>query len=134
MKNQQLVTIYSAGVFGVNKSVGKVIDFGTRKCAQYSAAAFINFVPKGKRSPRAFVVGYKPYFLIIDGENHPEPDDIFGEAKISEDGLLITRITKYSSYDDERLTDFDQKIGEYLKDKVVLMDIRHTVQTNIINK
>lgn len=136
MKNQELVTMYYGGSFGVQKLECKLIDFGTKPYAQYKDAAFVRYVPKGKRKPCGFVMGYHPFILILEGVNHPNPDDAFGPAKITvyESGEVITKQTRYSSFDERYNTEFDSKIESYLKDQKVIMDIRHTVNTNIVNK
>lgn len=132
MKNNELFTIYTSGAFGVQKIEGKILDFGTKPYAQYKEAVFVHYIPKGKRKPTGFVVGYRPYVVILEGIGHPEPDDAFGPSK--DDGVLITKQTRYSSFDERYSTEFDQKIEKYLSDKKPLLDIRHTVNTNVINK
>lgn len=132
MKPENLFTVYTNGVFGVSKQEVKLLDFGTKKYAQYNNAVFVHFIKKGKRKPEGFVKGYKPYMLILEGINHPEPADAFGPVQVK--GDLETKMTRFSSFDDRYLTEFDEKISEYIKDKNILMDVRFTVNTNLIKK
>ena len=136
MKNQNLVTIYVSGAFGVQKYQGSLVDFGTRKYAQYDSAAYYSYIPKGKRKPLGCIQGYHPYIVILEGVNHPAPADPFNAPVISnyDCGDVTCKKTRYGSFDDRYLTEFDSKIEEYLKNQNVLMDIRHTVNTNILNK
>ncbi len=129
---KKLATIYSSGMFGVQKTEGVIIDFGTKAYAQYDNAPFVHFIKKGKRKPEGFIKGFQPYILILDGINHPDVDSPFGD--VVQGNGVTTNMTRYSSFDERYLTEFDAKIADYIKDKTILMDIRHTVNTNIINK
>ena len=132
---KELVTVYTSSSFGISKFEGKLVDFGTTKYAQYNAAPFIKYVPKGKRNVRGFVKTYQPYIIIIKGVNHPEPADAFTAPKttVYEMGVVTSRMSRYSSFDERYKTEFDAKISEYLQSQTVLMDVRHTVSTCIIN-
>lgn len=136
MKNQELVTMYYGGSFGVQKCECKLIDFGTKPYAQYKDAAYVKYVPKGKRKPCGFVLTSYPFLIIIEGVNHPNPADSFGPSKTThyDSGSVVTKETRFSSFDERYKTEFDSNFEEYLKDKTVIMDVRHTVRTNIINK
>lgn len=73
---------------------------------------------------------------ILKGINHPAPADPFGEPTVNvyDAGVVTSKATRYSCFDDNYKTEFDAKITDYLKNQTVLMDIRHTVQTQIVNK
>lgn len=126
MKKQ--VTIYSSGSFGISKIEGVITDFGFKDYAQYKNAPFINFIRKGKRKEEQMLKTYNPYLLVIDGYGHPDPGSCFEKPEIC--GDLIISKTTYSCFDDRYKTDFDQLINDYIKDKNVIIDIRHTVGTN----
>jgi hypothetical protein len=133
MKNSELVTVYYSAMFGVQKLEGKIVDFGTKEYAQYKAAAFVKIIPKGKRNPIGFLDGAYPYYIILKGVNHPAPADAFTPKKETAEGL-VTSMSRFTSFDERYKTEFDAKITNYIKDQTVLMDIRHTVKTQIINK
>jgi hypothetical protein len=135
-EEQKMVTIYTTTEFGMGiaKWTGKLVDFGRMKYAQYDSAPFFTFVPKRKRSAFRFVKASHTYVLILEGVNHPEPADFYGEAKKSEDGLVTIKESRYTAFDDRYKNEFDSKIENYIKSQNVIMDIRDTVNTNIINK
>lgn len=126
LANNQLVTIYINGGFGnIVKYEGKLIEYGNRKYAQYDNASFASFVPKGKRKAVGFIKTSHSTMLILPGYNHPEPDSMFGEAKIDENGTSI-RESRYMSFDSRFATDFDAKIDGYLANNNIkpLLDCR----------
>lgn len=131
------VTIYrSTEMFGsIVKNEGKILDYGTRKYAQYENAAFVEYIPKRKRNGFRFIKGYDPYFLVIKGHGHPDTPSMFGEPFVDANGTTIKQ-SSYSSFDERYKQDFDKIIDTYLEDKqdLILMDIRNTKNTNIINK
>jgi len=133
MKKDQ-VTIYRSGeMFGsIFKTEGTLIECGLQKYAQYDAAPFVKFIPKGKRTGRGFVQGYKPYVVILKGVNHPEPQGMF--KTIRETDEVTVRQSIYSSFDDRWKTDFDEVLNAYLEKNpdCVIMDVRHTQDTNVI--
>lgn len=128
------ITIYHAGAFGVSKIEGKLIDYGTKKHAQYDRAPFIHFIAKGKRKPTGFVQGYHPYLVVIEGHGHINTIDPFNEAIEHKETGLITKESTYSCFDEKYKTDFDASLTKYLEGKTILMDIRHTTNTNVLNK
>jgi len=122
-------TIYTTSEFmgNVFKIECTLVDFGFRKYAQYDKAAFVRYIPKGKRTETGFTKGYHPYILILEGHGHPEPEDMFLDLGKSESGLNVKR-SKYMSFDDRYKTDFDAVIDQILPQKKVLFDERHTKQ------
>ena len=105
------VTIYTTGEFfgSVHKIEAYLIEHGRRPYAQYDQARFVVFVPRGKRKPRTILKGYKPYILIVEGWNAPEPPGMYGAPERSESGAII-RKSQYRSFDDRYKTDFDRVI------------------------
>lgn len=128
------VTIYTSSTFGVLKLEGKIVDFGTKKYAQYDNAAYFHYVQKRKHNASGIIKGYKPYMIIIEGHNHVSPEDIF--KVVSQKENIVVSKTKYSSFDDRYLTEFDECFAAYSEQNKfnVLMDIRFTINSNIINK
>lgn len=125
MKNQKKITVYFDTTFGVAQIEAVLVTCGVRKYAQYDAAPFVEYIPKGKRSARVYIKGYKPYLLILEGHGHPKPEDMFLPPVMSESGLAVSR-TKYASFDDRWQSDFDKKIETYLETCKVLFDYRFT--------
>jgi len=129
------VTIYTAGVFGINQIEATLIETGKRDYAQYRNCPFVNFVPKGKRKAQGSLQTYHPYMIVVLGHDHPKPADCFGPTKVShyDSGSVESRETRFASFDDRYKTEFDAKMTEYLKDQSVIVDIRHTAGTNVFN-
>jgi len=136
MKNQRKVTIYTTSDFmgSIVKREGTLIDFGVQKYAQFDRCPFVRYTPKGKRNPAGFCKTFQPYLLIIDGWNHPNPDDFFNDGVTNADGVTIKE-SRYISFDERYKTDFDLKIRDYLlnqQNKLIILDYRYTVNTQII--
>ena len=104
------VTIYTTSKFfgSVVKHKGTLISHGRAKYAQYDAAPFVRYVPMGKRKPVGFVKGYKPYLLIVEGWNAPEPGGMFAEPE-HKDGVTVKQ-SRYACFDDQYKQDFDALI------------------------
>jgi hypothetical protein len=122
-------TIYTTSEFmgNVFKIECTLKDFGFRKYAQYEKAAFVRYVPKGKRNEQGIIKGYHPYILILEGHGHPEPESMFVDLGKSSTGLSVSQ-SKYRSFDENYKTDFDKAIDPVLAEKTVLFDVRHTKQ------
>ncbi len=128
MSAQKKVTIYSGGgMFGITRYEAKLVAHGTKPYAQYEAAPFVHFVEKGKRTTRGIVQGYAPFILILDGHGHPEPDEGFVDADISNTGMTCRR-SRYASCDPRYQTDFNSLISGYLDANpgLVVADYRHS--------
>ena len=78
-----------------------MFSVGVSKYAQYEKVPFVNFVPKGKRREITVRKHYKPMIVVLKGQGHPEPQDLFkppvrkAEVDVSE--------SMYSSFDDRPL-------------------------------
>jgi hypothetical protein len=109
-------TIYWTGDFGggPNKTEVKLLDVGTKPYAQHASAAYAVFVPKGKRKPRQIgPEGFHPYILVLEGWDHPEPDDCFTPRELSTTGCVVRR-SRYTMFDERYQTEFDAKIDAYI--------------------
>ena len=129
MSTQEKVTIYAgSGMFGVHKIEGKLIAHGRKKFAQYDNAPFIHFVEKGKRTPKGYCEGYKPFFLILKGHGHPNPDDPFVTNDLDGVPGMVIKKSRYASCDSRYQTDFNALIDPYLNSHpgILLADYRHT--------
>ncbi len=128
-----LITIYQSTAFGVAKYEGTLVAIGAKKYAQYDNAPFIHFVPKGKRKPTGLIATSHPYLVVLEGHGHVSPADPFTTPSESSTGLMVSS-SRYSSFDERYKTDFDPILNEVVKNSAssVLMDVRHTVNTNFL--
>lgn len=135
--DKQKVTIYTTSEFmgSVVKREGILVDFGIRKYAQYNKAPFVNYIPTGKRKQTGFIKGFNPYLVILKGFNNPDPESMMNKGTTDANGTTISQ-SRYLSFDDRYKTDFDSVLNEFIKNNpdAVLMDVRHTQNTNVINK
>lgn len=115
MSTKQKVTLYCKSAFGIKKYEGKLIEHGTSPYAQYENAPYVVFIPKGKRNPRKFREGYKPFFLILAGWEHPEPDSALVDTEPTASGIMVAR-SRYASFDDSWQRDFNAMIEPYIAD------------------
>lgn len=133
MTNKKVVTLYMSGAFGVQKLEGSLVEFGTKPYAQYPKAPYVVLIPKGKRKPIGILKGYAPYMVLLEGVGHPDVFDPFGPKKDS--GNAITQTSRFSSFDERYKTEFDTVLNKVVSENpaAVLMDVRHTVRTNVVN-
>jgi hypothetical protein len=118
-------TLYTAGGFGPRKvEVREGVAFRAPH-AQYASALHVHYMEKGKRKPSGYVFAYKPYVLILAGYGHPDPADAL-VAMPSAGGLPMSR-TRYSSFDDRYLTEFDEAIAAHVATATVILDERFTL-------
>ena len=129
------VTIYVTSEFmgSVIKREGTLIDCGLQKYAQFDRAPFVKYIPKGKRNATGFVKTSFPYLLIIEGWNQPEPADFLTPGITDANGTTI-KISRYMSFDERYKTDFDFMILPHLAKSNVILDVRHTVGTELIKE
>ena len=106
------ITVYTTSEFfgSVVKYEGKLVEYGRKKYAQYDSAPYVHFIPKGKRKTFGIIKGYKPYLLIVEGWDAPEPDSFLGEAK--ESGDVVVRQSRYRSFNEGYTKDFDELIAK----------------------
>lgn len=113
------VTIYTTSEFmgNVVKYEGTLVDYGVRKYAQYDAAPFVDFIPKGKRKTVRIQKSYKSYLLILLGTGYPEPQPLCPP----EGGM-----SKYASHDEGWKRDFNTVLSKWesIKPLAILADYR----------
>jgi len=123
------VTIFtSSGFFGVHKEEAWLLEHGTRPYAQYPAAPFVKFVPKGKRKPTGWIGTYKPYCVILAGHGLPvDPGSPFDPVESTTPGVACTA-SRYSSCDDRYATDFNAQLNKFLAEypETLVADYRWT--------
>jgi hypothetical protein len=120
----ELITVYTLGMFGVTAERGKLLEHGRKQYAQYPDAPYVHFVPKGKRKPRGRVETFQPYLVIIAG--HDAPDPASNMQQVSEN---VTG-TRYSSCDPRWRQEADALIDGYLAQhpEQLIADYRSKVQ------
>lgn len=111
-------TIYHDGFLGIVKTEAHLQDHGRAPYAQWPAAPFAVFVPKGKRLPRQIRVGYRPFLLILAGWGHPDAAEaMIPTGTYQTAGAVVTmQRSRYGSCDPRWRTDFNAKIDKYLAD------------------
>ena len=129
MKNKEnQITVYWTGEFfgSVIKKEGTLIEHGTRKYAQYNNAPFVKMIPARKRNGVMIAKEYNPFILVLEGVGHPEPEGMWKSSQ-PVNGVTVTE-SRYSSFDDRWVTDFDKMIDAYVaENKVkVIADYRYT--------
>jgi hypothetical protein len=121
------VTVYVNSEFmgNINRVEGALMRFGTEKYAQYDNGVFVALIPKGKRNGIIYQRQSYATVLILEGHGHPSPDAMFTEKLPSAEGISVTT-SKYASFDEGWVNDFDAMIDKYIAEKnpVVLGDFR----------
>ncbi len=122
MEKLEEITIYSTSDFfgSVVKHQGKLLAHGLRPYAQYQAVPYVDFIPKGKRKAVRIQKSYKPYLVIVKGYNAPEPLGMYGNSTVRNG--VVTKESKYSSFDDRYKTDFDKVLAD--SNVVIIADYR----------
>jgi len=108
-------TIYTVGMFGISKMEVKNLETERKKYAQYENALYVRFIPKGKRKLRQMVLVPSDYILILDGHNHPSPDDGFKQEVEGKTPGIMVKASRYTCYSPEYLTDFENMINPYME-------------------
>lgn len=109
------VTYYYQGGFGMVKVEGKLIDAGTKKYAQYGHAPYIDMLPKGKRKPVRYSQSYEPFFLVLEGHDHPLLQEGFVELESSSPEMKIKK-SRYSSFDPRWKAEAGSSIDQYIQE------------------
>lgn len=120
-------TIYHAHGFGISKEEVNLISISRTNYAQYKNTPVIQFIRKKKRKVTGLVLTYAPWTVIIKGHGHIDPPS--GVIVRSSGGCEI-RESKYEMFNERYKTDFDQQITDYIQAQDVILDVRHTVNTN----
>ncbi len=99
---------YVSGMFGYHKTEAKNVTIELIRYAQYDRAYKVTFVPKGKRSPKAFVkCGINSPFIVVKGFDNP---DVASWLTPEEGGGSMSR---YSSCDPRWQSEFDAAIVKH---------------------
>lgn len=121
------VTLYMNSEFMGNifKIEGTIAQYGYQKYAQYDNGVFVHLIPNGKRNGRLWQRQSHATVVMLEGHGHPEPDAVFTEKLPSLPGIEVST-SKYSSFDEGWVNDFDRMIDAYIAEKnpVVMLDAR----------
>lgn len=121
----QKITLYRRTMLGYTKVECTKWSHAVRKYAQYESAVEVRFVPVRKRKPRYFMETSHPSTIILEGHGHPDPDSAWGEAEVSENGV-VSHTARHSGFSPEWDNEFNTKIDRYLAESSakVLLDLR----------
>lgn len=104
------VTLYVLGAFGTRRIEASHVKVWTGRYAQFEAAVFVEYVPKGGRRAREFVETDQPRLLVLDGYRHPDERD-----RLNRDGSGNPRV-RLTSCAPEWTHGFDRDFAPYLAD------------------
>jgi len=126
MEDKQKATIYFKSDLGgsINRIEGYLISHQLTDYAQYKDTPKIKFILKGKRHITTLIKGFKPFYLILAGWNTPLYSDDEG-FNIKKEGVTTIKESKYLSFDDGYILDFNRFINPLLKKEVVIADYRY---------
>lgn len=117
--NMNKVTIITRGGLGnLVVTHAKLVEHGRKPYAQYKSAPFVKYIKKGARTIVGNVFAYDPYLVILEGWQDIKSQEIFGEAKLSSTGALVSQ-GKFSSCSDgwqkefEAANEFKGVIADY---------------------
>jgi hypothetical protein len=112
------VTIYVCGGFGYTKVEATEFSSELGPCAQYKSAVKYQYKPKGKRKLLAYVQGYQPSLLVLDGWGHPDPASAMTTPVLSENGFMVSQ-SRHLSFDPAYAAEFSSMINAYIAEKGV---------------
>lgn len=121
-------TLYYRSDFGaINKVECRSIIVHRRPWAQYDGSVEVIFVQKGKRNARRINEGYRPYFIVLEGWGHTDPDNMFHNHRETADGKAVISEARHSVCSDGWTDDFDTLIERYVSETgaKVVGDWRH---------
>lgn len=81
--------------------------------AQYPAAVCCRYKQPRQRTWRGYTGGYKPYLVVLDGWDHPDPQSPWETVSDSPD-VAVSR-ARHSSCSDGWTNDFDGWLAAYLE-------------------
>lgn len=106
-------TVYYQGEMGmgVRPIVCKSVTITTGvKYAQYNDAIRVQFLEKGKRKERAFMLTYRPWLRIVATKDAISPDASL--VPVSANASVSVSRSRYMSCDPRWQTDFENKLAE----------------------
>lgn len=125
------ITIYFDGLLGISKVKATLVDHGTLpQWAQYRNVPWVSYKPfRSRTTKRILASGYRPYLLVVEGWDTPEPDS--GLVPFPETSGAQFEITKsrYASCDPRWQIDFDKLISK--SSVKILFDFRHTTTMEV---
>ena len=129
--DKRKVTIFRKGEFfgSVVKNEIYLLELSLANYAQYNEVPYIVFMkPRGRKALATYITGYNTVFVIIDGwHENLKPPSMWTEYK--DQGIVQVRQSKYSSFDERHVLDFNKWYEENIPNKhTVLFDERYTTQ------
>ena len=124
-KDANKVTIYCRSEFGMGicKIEARLVEHGTRPCAQYASVPFVTYRPKRARKDRQILQATRrPSLLIVKGWNAPDPDSMWDESTRTEGNGVSSVRGRYSACDPRWQADFDAMMAR--QDVEIVADYR----------
>lgn len=102
------VTIYFKGPVGISKKEGVL---------QYADKHGVTFIPKRARKPATIMSYYDPFWVVVKGHGHPDPDDAFNPPEAGSGGTSSVTVSKakYRGTDPRWVDDFLNGPGKGLR-------------------
>lgn len=106
MANEKVTILTRGGMGNIVVTHAKLIEHGRKPYAQYADAPYVNYVKKGCSKPSGAVFSYDPYLVILAGWQDIKSQELFGAAKLSSTGAMVS-VGKFSSCDDGWQKEFE---------------------------
>lgn len=109
------VTIYSKG------PAGNIIRTEGLLTAIHNSAGWANvaFIPKGARREAMIMSYYSPFWMVVEGWGHPEPQGLYDPATERGSGEVTSMRGRYRSQDPRWEKDFYNSLFDKLKSKII---------------
>lgn len=113
------VTIYCKAPGGsIARTEGYLVRIEEHTCG----GADVVFVKKGGKLECTVMSYYSPFWLVVDGWNHPTPDSLFMPAEPSATAGVEVARGRYRSCDPRWVSDFFAGTGAELKPRAMFKD------------
>lgn len=116
------VTIYFKGTYGISKKEGTL---------QYADKHGVTFIPKRARKPATIMSYYDPFWMVVKGVGHPDPDAAFGAEEPGASAGVSTKKGKYRGQDPRWVDDLMAGAAKGLKPLCMYKDGTFTNPGNV---
>lgn len=106
MANEKVTILTRGGLGNIVVTHAKLVEHGRKPYAQYKSAPFVKYVKKGCSKPSGAVFAYDPYLVILAGWQDIQSQEIFGAAKLSSTGAMVSK-GKFASCDEGWQKEFE---------------------------
>lgn len=105
-------TLYTRGGFGYRRTLVRALSITTQRYAQYERALRVEYLEKGKRKRRAYMLSYDPGLVVLAGHDHPETPSPMTEPETVAGGLVV-QSTRRTCFDEGWDTEFSAWLASY---------------------